>query len=126
VIEIGGEAGIPFDVLAMFERVNNRPRGRDGGTDGAAGRVSLGSGATLRAKGQQAIPPHDRLRLEMAGGGGWGDPFDRDAERVAEDVRNGVVSVESARQYYGVVLDDDGRVDKAETEALRGDQTQQI
>jgi N-methylhydantoinase B len=104
----------------MFERINNRPRGRNGGTDGAAGRVSLASGATLRAKGQQGIPPYDRLRLEMAGGGGWGDPFARPAERVAEDVRNGVVSVESARTSYGVVLDDSGRVDQARTEALRG------
>jgi N-methylhydantoinase B len=125
VIEIGGDAGIPFDVLAMFERVNNRPRGRDGGADGAAGRVSLASGATLRAKGQQAIPPHDRLRLEMAGGGGWGDPFERLAERVAEDVRNGVVTIASARERYGVVLDDDGRVDKAGTEALRSDKALQ-
>jgi N-methylhydantoinase B len=57
----------------------------------------------------------------MAGGGGWGDPFARPAERVAEDVRNGVVTVASARERYGVVLDDDGRVDKAGTEALRGD-----
>jgi N-methylhydantoinase B len=39
---------------------------------------------------------------------------------VAEDVRNGVVTVESARERYGVVLDDDGRVDKAGTEARRG------
>jgi N-methylhydantoinase B len=104
----------------MFERINNRPRGRNGGTDGAAGRVSLASGATLRAKGQQGIPSYDRLRLEMAGGGGWGDPCARPAERVAEDVRNGVVSVESARTYYGVVIDDNGRVDQAGTEALRG------
>src|SRR5499427_1311892 len=117
VIEIGGDQGIPFDVLAMFERVNNRPRGRNGGTEGAAGRVSLASGATLRAKGQQSIPPYDRLRLEMAGGGGWGDPFARPAERVAEDVRNGVVSVESARTSYGVVIDDNGRVDQAGTDA---------
>ncbi len=120
VIEIGGVDGIPFDVLAMFERVNNRPRGRNDGTDGAAGRVLLASGEMLRPKGQQGIPPHDRLRLEMAGGGGWGHPFERDAELVAEDVRNGVVTAASARDLYGVALDDDGRVDKAETEALRG------
>ncbi len=120
VIEIGGVDGIPFDVLAMFERVNNRPRGRDGGTDGAAGQVRLASGDKLRPKGQQGIPPHDRLRLEMAGGGGWGKPFERDADLVAEDVRNGVVTAVSARDLYGVVLDDDGQVDKAETEMLRG------
>lgn len=121
VIEIGGIDGMPFDVLAMFERVNNAPRGRDGGSDGAAGRVMLGSGDTLRAKGQQAIPPHDRLRLEMAGGGGFGHPFERDADRVAEDVRNGMVTVASAREQYGVVLLDDGRVDEVATAALRGE-----
>ena len=50
VIEIGGADGMPFDVLAMFERVDNAPRGRDGGGTGATGRVSLASGATLRPK----------------------------------------------------------------------------
>jgi len=120
VIEIGGADGIPFDVLAMFERVNNAPHGRDGGADGATGQVLLASGKKLRAKGQQAIPPHDRLHLEMAGGGGFGHPFERDAARVAEDVRNHVVSAKSAREQYGVVLLDDGRVDEAATAALRG------
>ena len=119
IIEIGGAEGMPFDVLAMFERVDNAPRGRDGGGKGATGRVSLSSGTTLRPKGQQTIPPHDRLRLEMAGGGGFGDPCSRPAEQVAEDVRNGIVSVASARDSYGVVIDADGFVDKEGTAALR-------
>ena len=104
----------------MFERVDNAPRGRNGGGDGAAGVVRLASGATLRPKGQQAIPPGDRLRLEMAGGGGFGHPFVRPATRVAEDVRNGMVSVASARQLYGVVFDAQQQVDEAATAALRG------
>jgi N-methylhydantoinase B len=120
IIEIGGDNGIPFDVLAMFERVDNAPRGRDGGNNGAAGRVMLASGERLRAKGQQMIPPHDRLHLEMAGGGGFGDPLRRDAERVAEDVRNGYISAASAREYYAVVVEDDGRLNKEATAALRG------
>lgn len=119
VIEIGGADGIPFDVLAMFERVNNAPHGRDGGKDGAFGQVRLATGGTLRPKGQQTIPPHDRLRLEMAGGGGFGHPFGRDPQLVAEDVHNGIVSMDSAREQYGVVLRADGQVDKAATEALR-------
>ena len=119
VIEIGGADGMPFDVLAMFERVDNAPRGRDGGGKGATGQVSLASGTTLRPKGQQTIPPHDRLRLEMAGGGGFGDPCSRPAEQVAEDVRNGIVSVSSARSCYGVVIDADGFVDKEATAELR-------
>jgi N-methylhydantoinase B len=119
VIEIGGADGIPFDVLAMFERVNNAPHGRDGGKDGAAGQVRLATGGTLRPKGQQTIPPHDRLRLEMAGGGGFGHPFGRDPQLVAEDVHNGIVSMDSAREQYGVVLRADGQVDEAATEVLR-------
>ncbi len=121
VIEIGGDDGIPFDVLAMFERVNNAPHGRNGGTDGAAGEVALASGQTLRPKGQQGIPAHDRLHLEMAGGGGFGNPFERDAARVAEDVRNGIVTIASARDLYGVAVGHDGCVDAAATAALRGE-----
>lgn len=73
-IEVGtrGEAG--FEVLAMFERVASPARGRAGGGDGAAGTVRLASGRTLRGKGLQAIPPGDRLLLELPGGGGHGSP----------------------------------------------------
>ena len=112
VIEIGGDNGIPFEVLAMFERVDNAPKGRDGGHCGAAGRVSLASGERLRSKGQQSIPTGDRLLLEMPGGGGFGDPRQRDPERVAEDVENGFVSEETARRIYGVVLDAAGNLDE--------------
>jgi len=120
IIEIGGAGGIPFDVLAMFERVDHAPRGRDGGAHGAPGVVVLASGTRLRAKGQQSIPPNDRLHLEMAGGGGFGDPRTRPAERVAEDVRDGYVSVDAARSLYRVVLGPEGAVDEAATRALRG------
>ena len=119
VIEIGGAGGIPFDVLAMFERCRNPARGRAGGKGGAAGRVGLASGAVLRGKGRQSIPSGDRLLLELPGGGGYGDPFDRDAALVAADVRNGVVSRESAAADYGVVLAQDGSIDEAATAAAR-------
>ncbi len=119
IIEIGGADGIPFDVLAMFERVDNAPRGRAGGKDGAAGRVALASGRALRPKGQQAIPPGGRLHLELAGGGGFGDPFERDSAMVADDVANGLVSAASANADYGVILRDDGRVDETATAERR-------
>ena len=48
-----------------------------------------------------------------------GDPFDRDAALVAADVRNGVVSRESAAADYGVVLTEDGSIDEAATAAAR-------
>ena len=119
-IELAGDGGAPFDVLAMFERVHNAPRGRHGGGDGATGTVALASGGELRSKGQQSIPAHDRLMLGMPGGGGIGSPLERPLELVGADVADGLVSVDSARSDYGVVVDIDGTVDAVATEELRG------
>jgi len=47
----------------------------------------------------------DLIRHVMASGGGWGDPLDRDPERVAVDVRDDKVSPAGAKSDYGVVLD---------------------
>jgi len=57
--------------------------------------------------------------FRTAGAGGWGDPFDRDAELVARDARYDLVSREQARDGYGVVLTDDNKVDAAATGRLR-------
>ena len=62
----------------------------------------------------------DVFRYEMAGAGGWGDPLERDAARVLYDVRNEYVSIETARDEYGVVIDTrNWRVDEAGTARLR-------
>ncbi len=50
----------------------------------------------------------DRLIFATAGAGGQGDPLDREPERVAKDVRAGLVTVDAAREDYGVVLGADG------------------
>jgi N-methylhydantoinase B len=60
-----------------------------------------------------------RVRLESPGGGGWGDPFTRDPERVARDVRLGYLAARLAREQYGVALLGDGSVDRDATAALR-------
>jgi N-methylhydantoinase B len=57
----------------------------------------------------------DVLVMESAGGGGWGDPLDREPAQVAEDVAQGYLSEPSARSRYGVVLDEAGAVDGAAT-----------
>lgn len=121
-MEIGGADGAPFSVLAQFERVDNPARGRKGGANGAAGSVGLASGKALRAKGQQSIPPHDRLQLTLPGGAGYGHPFKRDADRVLEDVRDGLVSVERAKRDYGVQISPDGALDAEASRALRAKQ----
>ena len=66
------------------------------------------------------LVPGDRLRFVIGGGGGYGDPFAREPERVAEDVRAGLVSLEMARSGYGVVVEPGTHaVDRPATEAAR-------
>ena len=103
VMEIAGRDDLEFACNAIFDRVANAPRGRDGGGDGAAGRVSLKSGATLRTKGFQVIPDGDRLVLELPGGGGMGDPRQRDRAAVERDVRDGAITERQAECEYGFV-----------------------
>ena len=60
------------------------------------------------------------IMLESAGGGGWGDPLERDPAAVLRDVRDGYVSRQAALAEYGVVLDPSARtVDAAATAAHR-------
>lgn len=101
-VVVGGRGDAPFEVLAMFERVDRPARGRDGGGDGSAGVVRLASGGVLRAKGLQPIPRGDRLVLEVPGGAGLGDPKDRPRAAVEADVDAGFVSPRSARDDYGL------------------------
>ena len=49
----------------------------------------------------------DLVRVYTAGGGGWGDPLEREPERVLDDVLDGFVSVRGAQDSYGVVIDPD-------------------
>ncbi len=60
----------------------------------------------------------DLLYFNTWGGGGWGDPYERDPELVRADVERSLVSVEGARRY-GVVLSGDGSVDQGATDTLR-------
>ena len=100
-IEIEPGTGYDFYFNAMFDRVENPARGRDGGGVGAAGYVELADGTKLRSKGRQLVKNGQRLRLSLPGGGGYGDAADRDAALVAEDVRAGLITVEQAKKDYG-------------------------
>lgn len=65
-----------------------------------------------------SVKEGDVLYFNTWGGGGWGSPFERDAELVATDVRRGLVSQEGAKRY-GVIIKDDHSVDESATEKLR-------
>jgi N-methylhydantoinase B len=83
----GGKAGLPFQVTID-------PGGpRERVLPGLCDDVPIAAGEVVR--------------IETTGGGGWGDPLDRDPVRVALDVLQGKVSREAAERDYGVVLGDD-------------------
>ena len=66
------------------------------------------------------IKKGDVLRVVTSGGGGWGDPLERDPEMVKADVRNSGVSIARAKDVYGVVIEEDSMdVDMEATEELR-------
>jgi N-methylhydantoinase B len=119
VIELGGAEDNPIALLCNFERINHPARGRDGGGLGAPGGVSLVSGKPIRSKGRQTVPGGDFIRLELPGGGGFGDPAERDPDQVASDVADGFITSETARCDYSVALAPDGTLDRTETARLR-------
>jgi N-methylhydantoinase B len=96
-----------------------------GGRAGRTGAFILNPGTPR----ERVLPPigddiplaaGDLLRVVTGGGGGWGDPFAREPERVRRDVLEGFVTVSGARDDYGVVLDPETyRLDEQETRRLR-------
>jgi N-methylhydantoinase B/oxoprolinase/acetone carboxylase alpha subunit len=64
--------------------------------------------------------PGELIMFQSGGGGGWGPAIERDPHAVVDDVVNGLVSVEGARERYGVVIDPERlEVLEAETVELR-------
>ena len=76
--------------------------------------------APLRAKSNGApLNEGDVLEIRVGGGGGYGDPLEREPARIARDVALGYTSVDAANSIYGVALKDDGDVDAHGTATLR-------
>ena len=116
------------DTLAQIrtDRQFHPPYGLHGGQSPRAARVVLISGGEERAlpgKSLITVKAGDVLRIEMPGGGGWGDPLERDPEFVMQDIVAEKVSSRRARETYGVIVEG-GRVDISATrrarEELRG------
>jgi N-methylhydantoinase B len=110
-------------LIVRSDRADRPPYGLAGGGEGAPSSNVLlrpdGTEETLPAMFSITIEAGDVYVHRTAGGGGWGDPFERDLGAVTADVANGKVSVDVARERYGVVIRPDGTVDAPATEALR-------
>lgn len=121
------EALAPADVSYSGSNHETRPRGVAGGQDAPTGRC-----VHLQADGEPveeldtirrlSLARGERLRIERPGGGGYGSPLARPPERVLADVRDGLVTVDAARERYGVaIVDGDGalELDREATARLR-------
>ncbi len=104
------------------------PKGIEGGLDGKTGRCTLNPG-TDKARvipsrySDHTLHPGDVVSLETPGGGGLGNPLERDPARVLNDVRNGYVTQKHAREVYGVAIDGvdgDFVLNQQATRKLRG------
>jgi N-methylhydantoinase B len=114
-IEVLGDAA---RCCIQADRTASAPYGLFGGKSGARTRYSVvrpdgqvdviggirPDGSHVSAKRPVWVYQGEALRIESAGGGGYGDPRERDRERVRDDVGNGYISPEAARTDYG--LDD--------------------
>jgi N-methylhydantoinase B len=127
-----GGFGVEYELEIRHPSAVVVMRGKDRHRFTSWGAMGGGAGATSGCIGvRQGMEPHDIgkrtvYRAEMGevirvwggGGGGFGDPFERDPALVVADVAAGLVSPERARDLYGVALAD-GAVDRAATMALR-------
>lgn len=109
----------PVTISVRADRTRNPAKGAAGGGPGSCTRVLL-NGEEINSKGITIGHKGDRLRVMTPGSGGYGDPLERDAERIAEDLANGLVSADAARTFYGAVIDDTtGKLNAAATARRR-------
>lgn len=119
---------VPDDAAAPLSPVNlgiqagrflYPPEGLFGGKPGSRAQFLVNEGPG-NPYGLTQLKPGDVVTIDAAGGGGHGNPFEREVERVLSDVTEGYVSVERAREDYGVVIDPQTlQVDRKATEGLR-------
>ena len=101
------------------------PYGLFGGKPGSCNLafINEGTGAPreLKAKETVSLKKGDTYTSYPSGGGGWGNPLERDMESVREDARNEIISRASAEKLYGVVLEGPAyTINRERSLALRG------
>ncbi len=109
----------PTSIAVQAGRYKYPPRGLFGAGPGSGARFTINEQAG-DPSGLTLCLPGDVIQFDSAGGGGYGDALQRDPQAVEADVVNGYVSIEKAREDYGVVIDPATlKVDTAETDKIR-------
>lgn len=98
--------GEAWSVNGNVDRVRHAASGAEGGGDGAPGGFTSAGGGDLPRKQLHRLQPGDVVCVDLPGGGGYGNAFERDPARVLADVVGGYVSIEAARTTYGVAISD--------------------
>ena len=101
-VEIEVTSPHPLRLSLLSDRQKYPPEGLLGGDKGAAVEIRLQDGTSPHQKSRSVLQPGDRLTLRFSGGGGYGDPGQRDRKAVEADLRAGYISVEQAYGVYGV------------------------
>ncbi len=99
-VVLRNDTGHPLTMLGMGNRTEFPARGQFGGGAGAL-RVHAINGKPVHAKGRIEVAPGERITVIEAGGGGFGDPTNRNPKSIANDVADGLVSSDAARKTYG-------------------------
>ncbi|GGG36694.1 hydantoinase [Caldovatus sediminis] len=99
--EIEVRAPGPLRLSLLSDRRDHPASGILGGAPGAPAEITISDGTRPHPKSRTTIRPGARLTMRYAGGGGYGDPRERDPAALREDVRNGYVSPAAARSAYG-------------------------
>jgi len=104
-------ARAPFVFSSQIERAHCKPWGLEGGREAAGNSIALRVDGKWKEDFPNAkmvmanLKPGDAYSVRSGGGGGYGPAWERPADTVAEDVRQGYVSAEEAEKLYGVVVD---------------------
>jgi N-methylhydantoinase B len=114
----------PIALTIRQNRHFTRPWGLFGGGPAEFGDAEIrrvdGTVEAVPSMGMYSLETGDRLFCRCSGGGGYGDPFEREPEAVLDDVLDRKISRESAREDYGVILrENSGAIDEPATAALR-------
>ena len=112
----------PFFIGPKCERTRYPAAGLHGGHPGSKGAFTLNTRSPVHPKQDFLLQPGEVVTFQTPGGGGYGNPLERDPELVFKDVVNGLVSAPSAHEDYGVSLVEGPQglaVDPDETKKLR-------
>jgi N-methylhydantoinase B len=115
----------PFSLTTRIDRMHCKPWGLEGGAEAAGNSIGIRRNGRWEMDLPNAkifnvrLNRGDAYMMQSGGGGGFGDPMEREPERVAEDVREGYISRAVAQNVYGVVMTPEGDIAAVATNLRR-------